>query len=85
MTEAEAMLGAGKNETSALGAWIYQGTVPRSHELASRNHWMGACSGLGGVLGNLRPIWWEGTGTEGNTEIVLLTYTIIVYRELQLL
>ena len=57
MTEAEAMLGAGKNETSALGAWIYQG------QYHSHTNWHPAKSldggMLTGVLGNLRPIWLE--------------------------
>ena len=34
-TEAEALLGDAKNETSALGAWIYQGAYHHHHKLAS--------------------------------------------------
>ena len=73
MTEAEAMLGAGKNETSALGAWIYQGQY-HSHtnwhrEITGWGYALGGCSAICGPYG------WRTDGRK--TEIVLLTYTII--------
>ena len=55
MTEAEAMLGAGKNETSALGAWIYQGQY-HSHtnwhrEITGWGYALGGCSAICGPYG----------------------------------
>ena len=53
-TEAEALLGDAKNETSALGAWIYQGAYHHHtnwHRQYSGYHNSGGCSQICGPYG----------------------------------